>query len=507
MRIKPREEQRNVTQQVFNTLQQAQSVLVVGPTGVGKTVIMGDIAEEEIARGGRVLAIVNLQVLLGQTVATFQHGFDIPTAALHDDIQTYMLGKNSYDLVCDYDRNVLVTMPKTLNNTIAGSNKLFFDDSFVPTMILFDEAHKATSAEFQAIRNRWPNAKIVGFTATPHREKNDPGESLQEWYGDRMIIAGTMSDFIARGRLARPIYKVIDDPHIAMTWLMVTAGHDNRRTIVFTDDTDHSIKLEKQFKESGIPCEVVTAGKGKAGDDDYVPTQTPKVREAIFKRFHTGKTQVLISVNALCEGFDEKLAKFCFLTRKVANIAFYQQMCGRVLRYCEGKPYGYIIDCAGNLKEHGRVEAIEWPRAAKGLMLKQEEREMCAKSFAKRENVHKECDECGHVYNIKRHAKCTNCDREHGVELLMSVSDYVSEYLGLSAKDFEGMAPKIRSAMVQTEFQAMVNRQLKMEIFQNGSLIASLSYLPKAIEAYDAGKRRVGNKYVGNWEGVMRIAA
>jgi len=509
MRIQPREEQRNVTQQVFNYLREDPSVLVIAPTGYGKTVVMGDVANEEIARGGKVLIIVNLQVLLGQTLGMTEHGYGIQSAALHEKITSYTLGTTTHPIVCDYQRNLLVTLPLTLTNTLdeQKTNSLYFDPGFVPTMIIFDEAHKATSAEFQKIRNNWPDAKVVGFTATPYREKNDPGEHLEEWYGDRMIIAATMSELIERGDLARPRYFDLGEQHVAKAWLLATSNHANKRTIVFTDDTDHSKLLEKQFKEAGITCEVVTSGKGVIGDSDYVARQSPEVRDAIFQRFHTGETEVLISVNALCEGFDEKLAKFCFLTRRVANIALYQQMCGRVLRKCEGKPEGFIYDLAGNIKEHGKVEAIEWPRAAKGFILEANEREMCAKSYAKRQTVWKDCAACGHVYNIKTSASCKLCGTEHKTMLTATIETMVTSYLNMNAKQFEIMAPKFRMALTNPALHDMVNRQAGLTIFKDGKLNSDYDFLEATVAAYEFNKRRVGSKYVGDWNAVVKMAA
>jgi DNA repair protein RadD len=511
MRIKPREEQCNVTAQVFTTLQSAPSVLVVAPTGYGKTVVMGDVARTEIANGGRVLVVVNLQVLLGQTVATMEHGFGVETAALHEKMTTYLMNGVSHPLVCDYKRKMLVTLPLTLTNTIDAdkTNKLYFDPTFVPTMIILDEAHKATAAEFQKIRALWPEAKIVGFTATPYREKNDTGESLQEWYEDRIIIAATMSELIERGNLARPRYFEVKGQHVAKTWLLATSTHTNKRTIVFTDDTNHSKLLETQFKELGISCEVVTSGKGVIGDADYVPRQSPDVRDAIFARFYRGETDVLISVNALCEGFDEKLAKFCFLTRRVANIAFYQQMVGRVLRQCEGKPEGFVYDFEDNLQEHGRVEAIEWPRAAKGLLLGANDNEMCVKSFAKRTNVWKVCADanCGHVYNIKKSASCNLCGTKHLVKLMTQVSNVARVMLNMDAKGFEAIYQTLESALTNPLFQGVMNKKIGLVIFEGGELREEYDILPELIQVYKLGRRKVGNKYVGNWEAQMEVDA
>ena len=511
-RITPRKEQRNITTQVFSLLANAASVLIVAPTGYGKTVLMGDIAREEIERNGRVLAVVNLQVLLGQTIGTLEHGFQIPTCGFHQSINQYLIGSKSFKIVTDFDRKVLVSMPKTINNAIdkPAENSLEFDLSFEPTMIILDEAHKATSAEYQRIRNRWPNAKIVGFTATPYREKSKPGEYIEEWYGDRIIIAATMLELIERGDLAKPVYQEykISDDHVAKTWLMVTAGHTNRRTIIFTDDTNHSKQLEKQFLDQGLKVEVVTAGKGKADEEDFVPTQPPKVRDAIFQRFHDGITEIIISVNALCEGFDEKLAKFCFLTRKVGSIAFYQQMCGRVLRKCEGKPEGFIVDFAGNLKVHGRVEAIEWPRAVKGLVLTREDNVISLADYQKRTSVYQECNNCGHLIPLKLTKTCKVCDHSHQVVLEAEINTMVTMALNVDHKRFRDLLPNIREGLRgDLQHQRIVNRKLDITIFENGKLTEQYRFVDDLVTAYNFTIVKKGNIYVGNWEGKFTFAA
>lgn len=504
--ITPREDQRSVKQQVFSLLQNNPAVLVVAPTGFGKTVVMGDIALEEVERGGRVMQVVNLQVLLGQTIATMIHGFGVKSSALHDKIQQYLYEGCEFNLECNYQNKILVTMPRTLNNTVAGVNDLLCPKAhgFEPTMIQFDEAHKATSAEFQAIRKLYPNAKVVGFTATPYREKNDPGESLEEWYGDNIVIAATMSELIERGDLARPIYtECAAEAHLALTWMEATKDSENKRTIIFTDDTDHSKQIEAQFLKYGIKAEVVTAGKGLEGDEDYVARQSTATRNAIFGRFHRGETDVLISVNALCEGFDEAAAKYCFLTRRVANIALYQQMVGRVLRKYLGKPEGFIYDFAGNFKEHGPVEAIEWPRAKKGLLVAARE-SIRANTFNKKEKVWTRCEDCGHVYNIKSRKTCAICGTAHGVSLVCTVSEKVGETLKMSEKEFAVFASRLPAALQGLIKPEILNSRYKMEIFTNGQIREDLKFLPTVVELYNRAPKTKKNAV---WNGDLKLAA
>lgn len=503
--ITPREEQRKVVKQIKTVLSDHPSVLVVAPTGYGKTVVLGDLARDEILRGGSVLVMVGLQVLLGQTVVTVKHGFGVPVSALHDKITSYRFGGSIIPLSCDYLKSkVLVTLPETFKNTTLGLNDLYLCPSFKPSLIIYDEAHKATSEIFRYAREYYPFAKYVGFTATPKRTHNEPGESLEEWYGDRVIVASTIAEEIEKGNLVAPQYKLYSgSDHVAKTWKRVTEDYENKRTIVFTDDTNHSKLLEKQFKEEGVPVEVITAGKGVLGDSDYVPRQSQTERDKIFERFTRGETLVLISVNALCEGFDEPAAKFCFLTRRVANIALYQQMVGRVLRKFIGKRFGIVCDFAGNFSEHGPVEAIMWPEAAKGYVVSQND-VISAKSFSKRTNAWLRCESCGHVYNIKKSKKCTHCGAEHNVRVVTTVKDKVRETLGLSEKEFEVMVSRLNAALSGILPHDAFNKRCNAEVFKDNKLNDDFQYLGEVVELYKKAPVRNKSKV---WNAELKLAA
>jgi hypothetical protein len=184
-------------------------------------------------------------------------------------------------------------------------------------------------------------------------------------------------------------------------------------------------------------------------------------------------------------------------------------MVGRVLRKCLGKPEGFVYDLANNYKEHGPVEAIEWPRAAKGLLLENDEREICAKSYAKRENVWTRCSNatCGHVYNVKTSKTCKICNTDHNIMVVTTISAMITNYFQMNQKQFEVMAPKIRLAIDNPMLHNMVNKQMGQEVFRDGALNLAFTFLPEVLAAYEMNKKRVGNKYVGNWDASFKQAA
>ena len=298
--------------------------LLQSPTGSGKTVIASKFISNFVIKNTKnkkkkpkILFIVNRQSLIGQVYSMLQE-FNVSSSVLHNQL-TKTIDNVEFDR--DYGNNVIITMPETFH-----INMNVLSRRFNPDYIVFDEAHKATSESFQEIVELYPNARILGLTATPARAKNKEGESLREWYGEDIITTCTIKELIEKGILVQPIYfNMTDNDHVVNTWINLTKDQNNKRTIIFTQDTKHSIRILEAFKMNNINAEIITSVDDAEND---VMSQTPNKRAAILKDYKDGKIDVLVSVNALCEGFDERQARYCFLLRNVGNPALYHQMVG-----------------------------------------------------------------------------------------------------------------------------------------------------------------------------------
>ena len=135
------------------------------------------------------------------------------------------------------------------------------------------------------------------------------------------------------------------------------------------------MKMLESFQNSGVLSAVITTSV------DICPAATSMTilqRNKIYKEFRDGEIDVLISIMALCEGFNEPGARFCFLLRNIGgpdqlNPAFFTQIVGRVLRPLEGKDNAYIVDFCDNVGKYGPVEDWKWnikdqgSRQAKGV--------------------------------------------------------------------------------------------------------------------------------------------
>ena len=497
MVIKPLDFQIAAKQNVLAKFKQGvRAVLLQSATASGKTVIAFDTIRDHLAEddNNKVLFLVNLQVLVGQSYDTGML-FGIKSSVLHDDISET---KNGESLEFDTGRKVLITMPETMVNTMNETNKLSntaewfkFKKSWVPTLIVIDEAHKATSLMYQIIRDAFPNAFILGLTATPYRDKNKEGEHLTEWYGDNLVTTISVTELIELGRLVQPIYKQFnyENDKLVDVWKSVTADHENKSTIIFTQDTQHSLKIEEAFLSQGISAKVVTSGSDSF--EEVVASQSVKVRNGIYKDFDDGKITVLISVVALCEGFNCPRAHFCFLARTVGNIALYHQMIGRVLRAYEGKQEGFVCDFFNNLTTHGHIEDYQWTLKSPVVETANTNngRELSVTEFNRAKRVYHCCTGkkadgmvCASVYDIKKNSTCKFCNTPHDAKVTGLVSDVISDKLGITdKKTFAEFISRLNPAMRNDEMGQFAKKNLTkrfgIQYNADGTLTAEFSFV------------------------------
>ena len=393
-------------QECIENLQKKKSVLLYSPTGSGKTAMASAIVT---FFNTKTLFIVNRQVLLHQTYETME-AFEQSVSIFHNLITKTPSGKVMSQ---DYkNTNTLVTLVETLEN-----NNL----DFTPELIVIDEAHKGTSAMYQALKEKFPNAMVLGLSASPKRQQNKEGECLTEWY-DIMVKGLSVKELIALKRLATPIYKSFDkDEHVVKAWKAETKNCKNRRTIVFVSDTKHSLAVKKAFIESGVKAEIITAGSDLDTLDEIVNCQTTNQRNRIFDKFHKQEIEVLISVSALTEGFDEKKAKYCILLRKVAWVALYHQMVGRVLRWHKDKPTGVILDFAGNFDLHGAIEDYNWDMDEEEQVVVKNNQSVPLNQYERAKRVYIACNACKHVYNCTSNISCPDCNSVNNVKIVANV--------------------------------------------------------------------------------------
>lgn len=318
-------------------------LLLVAPTGSGKTTIAAAMIHGAVARQKRILFLAHRRELIDQCCDRL-NGLEVPHGVI-------MAGDPRYDLSCP----VQVASVQTLVRR---------DVDFTPDIIFIDEAHHARAESYNTILETYPGAITVGLTATPIRSD---GRGLGNLF-DVMVECPGIDQLIERGYLVSPVTYTQPRQTFDTKGIKRSAGDYNtkdlaarfnkpklvgnivthwqrlaadRQTVVFAINIEHSQEIRAQFASHGIAAEHL---------DGETPTD---VREAILARLANGTTRVVVNVGVLTEGWDCPVVSCVVLARPTMSAGLYLQMAGRVLRTNPGKTDCIVLDHAGCVHQHG----------------------------------------------------------------------------------------------------------------------------------------------------------
>jgi superfamily II DNA or RNA helicase len=339
------------------------SPLVVLPTGAGKTIIASYLMDWHFQRHGhRALFLAHRKELIRQTAEKVK----LVTSGRQ------MLPSIGIMLASQNDTRCPLTIAsvQTLGSKSGSRLGVYLDHGGAPDIVICDEAHHAVSPQWRriidAVRAANPAVKIVGMTATPGRAD---GTALDSVF-DQIVFERNLIDMIRGGYLVPPkgyrvplnidldgvktdggdyqrksLSKTINTPRVnrAVVEAWRAYGH-NRKTLVFAVDVAHAIALKDEFNDAGYAAEHVSDKMGS------------RERDATFKRFREGQTQILVNVEIATEGYDDTSIEAILMARPTQSQALYIQCVGRGLRLHPGKTECIIIDCVGNSERHSPVQ-------------------------------------------------------------------------------------------------------------------------------------------------------
>lgn len=331
-----------------------KSILLVAPTGAGKTVILSDVARQYRSAGRSVLVLAHRREIITQT-----HEKLVRNGVRAGIIQA---GIDPRPL-----EPVQVASIGTLWSRAFRSAAMLRPDA---DLLIIDECHHATAHTYKKIIEEYPDAILLGLTATPCR---GDGRGLGGIF-EAMIQCPQVSELITNGHLVKSIVYAPVDPDLkgvgtrngdfVETQLadrmdqpkligdVVTHWHKfgkARKTVVFAVNVAHSIHLRDEFRLSGVRAE-------------HIDGATPKdERDAILARLASGEIEIVTNCMVLTEGWDMPEVSCCILARPTKKMGLYRQMVGRVLRPAAGKTNAIILDHSGAVYLHGQpADHVEW---------------------------------------------------------------------------------------------------------------------------------------------------
>jgi superfamily II DNA or RNA helicase len=334
--------------------QGCKRVAIIAGTGAGKTVISGKICADAEARGLRLLFLVHLDVLVGQTYQKMR----------------------SFGLHCGFIKSGWQEDPKAPIQiaSIQTMSKRSWWRNWRADVVFYDEGHTTVFSQIgqQVMYETHAQAVHLAMTATPYRlGREQLGDHMQafvaspvpgilqqmgylasmKYYGlpiaSQVNLDGIRT--IAGDYDERDLKNACDRPeliqHTVSEWQRLTP---NKRTIAFCVDVEHARHVAEAFNAVGVPADTV---------DGSTPIKT---RHQLYTDLGAGRLLVLTSCNVISIGFDEPSVEVGLLLRPTQSRALHHQQIGRVMRISPttGKTHGIILDQAGNLQRLGFPEDI-----------------------------------------------------------------------------------------------------------------------------------------------------
>lgn len=372
--------------------------LLVSPTASGKTYMFCYITQGAAAKGNRVCILVHRQELLTQTSASLD--------AIGVDHGRICAGRG-----IRAGEQVQVASVQTLVRRL--------DKVPPPDLIIVDECHHAVAGAWGKVLSAFPQAAVLGVTATPERLD---GRGLGKHCGgvfDDLVHGPSVADLIRQGHLSRPVYYAPPADTLDLTGVHMQGGDFRRKesaaavgaskivgdavahyrricpgapAIAFCVSVAEANRTAEQFRAAGFNSATLD---GSLTDGE---------RAARIRALGNGGLHVLTSCEIVSEGFDLPVVTAAILLRPTASLSLHLQQVGRVLRTHESKSCSYIIDHVGNLLRLGLAEdAREWSLDGRKKRKREGEagalpNKQCPRCFAVHAPAPK-CPQCGHQYD------------------------------------------------------------------------------------------------------------
>jgi DNA repair protein RadD len=276
-----------------------------------------------------------------------------------------------------------------------------------PTLIWIDEAHHAAAETWKRIIAAWPDADILGTTATPRRLDGKPLDDIfstlvigpsnarlidDGWLAPCVVFCPARSPDLKTVKVRAGDYATEQLSAVMSQGMIVDGAIDEyerlcpgKPAIAFCVDIKHSMLVAQAFRDAGYRAE-------------HVDGNTPRAeRRDLIAALADGSVAVLTNCGLISEGLDVPGVEAIIGLRPTRSLALHLQMVGRALR--PGKEKAFLLDHAGNTMRHG-LPTAERRWTLRGQMVEDE-----AAAGLRR------CHQCGAI-NEPDAEVCVHCGAE-----------------------------------------------------------------------------------------------
>ena len=346
-------------------------ILCVSPTGSGKMFVLANIIRTATLP---VLFVAHRKEILDQCVRQLADQYITHVGVIRGD---------------DARFNPSASVQVGSISTLARRDKPFAGQKII---IIIDEAHRAASDSYLELLSHYPDAIVLGFTATPVRLDGRPlgGDLFQElvqvatyrellknpdWLvapdvfagRERVDVSGVRksgADF-DEGQLGDVMHTARLEGDVVSTWLARAHQHpvftdkgervpnkfiegERRRTVVFAVNIEHSMSLANRFEQAGVRVAHL--------DGNTLESH----RDAMFRDLASGQLEVVTNCLVAVEGLDVPSIKCVSHARPTQSITLWRQTVGREMRPWNGIT-PLLLDHAGNFDRLGcPFEDLVW---------------------------------------------------------------------------------------------------------------------------------------------------
>lgn len=328
---------------IFCEWENINKTLLVLPTGCGKTIVFAKVAEECVRQGRRVLILAHRGELLQQAAEK--------------------IGKVT-GLGCATEKAEESCLNSWFRITVGSIQTLMrekrlscFSNDYFDTIII-DEAHHSISNSYQKVLEHFPDAKVLGVTATPDRgDMKNLGQVFDslayEYTLPKAIKEGYLSSIkaltlplkldlsgvgIQAGDFKTQELATALDPYLYQIAEEMINYCKNRKTVVFLPLIKTSQKFRDILNEKGLRAAEVNGES--------------RNRTEILEAFARGDYNVLCNSMLLTEGWDCPSVDCIVVLRPTKVRSLYSQMVGRGTRLYPGKDHLLLLDFLWHTERH-----------------------------------------------------------------------------------------------------------------------------------------------------------